>query len=102
VRPTFVVGFCYIRREPLFCRGLGSLAQGIILNAVRRSTANGSHTDKADFPVVNIPSYCNFNGVDIRAFKENKLRVAPRVLYRLELGHGAAEGKSLNRKKQRS
>jgi hypothetical protein len=52
VRPIFAVCFWFIRREPLFCRALRYMAHGIIVNAVRRPTANAPHTEKEDFPVV--------------------------------------------------
>jgi hypothetical protein len=68
VRSTFAVCCWYIRREPLFCRGLESLAHGISLNAVRRPTANGPHTEKADFPVVGSSTY---------GISDNKERISP-------------------------
>jgi hypothetical protein len=39
------------------------MAHGIIVNAVRRPTANSPHTEKADFPVVIGPNFLLYNAI---------------------------------------
>jgi hypothetical protein len=64
VRPIFAVCIWFIRREPLFCRALRYMAHSIIVNAVRRPTANAPHTEKEDFPVVNGPNIVDIDYIN--------------------------------------